>query len=493
MLSKAKSWIVVFIVGICITALEIASARLISPYFGSTIYVWGGAIGSVLFALSVGYWLGGKIIDRKPEPRILSWVLIFSGATTLVIPWMYQTTTYALSHWSALKHIPVSVGVILSMVVLFFLPVVALGMISPMVLRLSMKSVQNVGSWSGLLSGLATFGSIIGTFGASYITIPMFGARWTILVSAALLFALSVAVAWPPKKVSLAILVAVLVTAGLITQTSFVPRPGLAAEKESAYQLIQVLEQNGTRFLVHDAGRGAQSIYTPTEFYTKSAYDVFGLLPYLASGQQNKRSVLLLGLGGGNMVKMYKQLLEPEFSFDITAVEIDTAVVAMAKQYFNIDSVEFTTVVDDARHYLRTSDKKYDIIIVDAYAHETQIPAMLATTEFFAQIRERLNTGGVLGINALAFEESRFLPKFLATIAAVFPDVREAPFIPNSLNHFIVAGENIDPSRVPAKMQEVIEPYRGLALIHLQRVSAGGDVYTDDRTDLDLRVRPFLE
>lgn len=493
MFSKAKSLLVVFIVGICITALEIASARLISPYFGSTIYVWGGAIGSVLFALSVGYWLGGKIIDTKPEPRVISWVLILAGTTTLLIPWMYQTTTYALSHWSALKHIPVSVGVILSMIVLFFLPVLAMGMISPMVLRLSAKSVNNVGSWSGLLSGVATFGSIVGTFGAAYGTIPVLGTRWTIMMSAVLIYILSMIVSLPPKKVSMAMVLGVLVTGGLIIQTTFIPRPGLAAEKESAYQLIQVLEQNGTRFLVHDAGRGAQSIYTPGEFYTKSAYDVFGLLPYLAGGQEKKRSVLLLGLGGGNMVKIYKQLLEPEFSFDITAVEIDAAVVATAKEYFAIDEVEFTTVVDDARHYLRSSDKKYDIIIADAYTHETQIPAMLATTEFFSQIREHLNTGGVLGINALAFQESRFLPKFLATIAAVFPDVRETPFIPGSLNHFIVAGEKIDLSRVPVKMQEVVEPYRDLALVHLQQVTAGGDVYTDDRTDLDLRVRPFLE
>lgn len=493
MLSRIKALVIVFLVGVCVTALEISSARLISPYFGSTIYVWGGSIGVVLFALAIGYWLGGFIIDKKPDSKILAWVIIIAGITTLVIPWMYHSTTYALSHWSALKHIPVSIGVLVSMLVLFLVPIVALGMVSPMVLRLSMKSVEKAGSWSGLLSGAATFGSIIGTFCSAYATIPLLGTRWTILVSAGILFIVSVIIRWPSKKISATMLAGLLVTSGIIWQTSFVPRPGLAAEKESAYQLVQVIEQQRTRFLVFDAARGAQSLYDPTSVHTKTMYDGFGLLPYLQSGQTKQRSVLLLGLAGGNIVKAYKQLLEPEFQFSITAVEIDPAVVQIAKKYFATEAIDFVTVVDDARHFLRNTDERYDIIIIDAYTHETQIPPMLATVEFFQAVRDHLNPKGIVGINAMAFPESRYLSKFLSTIATVFPDVWEAPFVPGALNHLIVASDKIDQSLVPTQMQAVVEPYRKLTLEHLQRVVPNGNVYTDDRTDLDIRARPFLE
>jgi len=484
---------IVFLVGVCVTALEVASARLISPYFGSTIYVWGGSIGVALFALSVGYWLGGMVIDRYTSHKPLALILLCAAISTMVIPWMYQSTTYSLSHWSALQNIPVSLAVMLSMLVLFFIPILALGMVSPMVLKLSMTSVERLGSWSGLLSGVATFGSIIGTFVSAYATIPLLGTRWTIYMAGALLFILSAVVAIPRKRMTAVAVVLLVSTAMQISGVPFVARAGVAAEKESAYQLVQVIKQNDTRYLVHDAGLGVQSLYTPGTSYTNSPYDVFGLLPYLTDSKEKELTVLLLGLGGGNIVRLFEEHLADKYSFDITAVEIDPAVVKMAKQYFDLDQLEVQVVIDDARHFLRTDTKQYDIIVIDAYTHETQIPVMLATQEFFQQVQTRLQPGGVLGINALAFRESRYLPKFLNTLSSVFPDVREATFTENSLNHFIVAGESINPDRVPKKLDTVLQQYRDSALVRLKKVSAGNDIYTDDRSDLDIRVKPFLQ
>lgn len=490
---KWKYLSIVFFTGICVTALEVASARLISPYFGSTIYVWGGAIGTALFALAIGYWLGGVVIDRDPKDRVVAIVLLCAAVTTLIIPWMYQATTQSLSHWSALQHIPVSLGVILSMVILFFVPIMTLGMISPMVLRLSMSSVERLGSWSGALSGMATCGSILGTFIAAYATIPLIGTRWTIFASGTLLLFLSGYVALPSKRVRGVTVLLLLLTAVNISYQPFVARAGVVAEQESAYQLVQVIKQENTRFLVHDAALGVQSLYTPGTAYTNSPYDVFGLLPYLVTGQEQRRSVLLLGLGGGNIVRLFEEHLGSQFSFDITAVEIDPVVVDMARKYFDLDQLDVRVVIDDARHFLPNDTHQYDIIVIDAYTHETQIPVMLATQEFFQQTRQHLAPGGVMGINALAFQESRFLPKFLTTIRSVFPDVREATFTPGSLNHFIVAGESIDSDHVPKKLDSILQPYRDSALIRLTKVTPTPDIYTDDRSDLDLRVKPFLQ
>lgn len=491
--NKIKYLLIVFFTGICVTALEIASARLISPFFGSTVYVWGGAIGTVLFALAVGYWLGGLVIDRHPHIRVLAMVLFIAAVATLAIPWMYLGTTSWLSDWSASQHIPVAVGVMVSMIILFFIPILALGMVSPMALKLSAPTSDQIGSWSGALSGMATFGSILGTFVAAYATIPLLGTRWTIYAAGVVLLLMSTIVSMLGRRLRvLGVFMAVL-TAINIAWLPFIPREGVAAEKESAYQLVQVIQHENTRLLVHDAGLGIQSLYTPGQEYTNSSYDVFGLLPYLPQVDGNKRSVLLLGLGGGNIVRLYEKHLGSQFDFDITAVEIDPTVVQMAKQYFDLVQLETRVIIDDARHFLRHDSKTYDIIIIDAYTHETQIPVMLATREFFQQVRGRMNPGGVLGINALAFRESRFLPKFLTTLASVFPDVREAPFTTGALNHFIVAGESLAPERVPKQLDVVLQSFRDSALVRLTRIAAGSDIYTDDRTDLDLRVKPFLQ
>jgi predicted membrane-bound spermidine synthase len=221
----------------------------------------------------------------------------------------------------------------------------------------------------------------------------------TIVVAGALLLVLSMI--WHRQPISrTSVMFGVLVlTSALVTQTPFLPRRGLAAERQSAYQLVQVVEQRGTRYLLHDTGRGTQSVYTPGSSITNGPYDIFGYVPFMVQSEQRTRNVLLIGLGGANMPRLYEQLLGDTFQFSITAVEIDPVVVSMAKKYFALDELDVNVVVDDARHFLRTTDKKYDIIIVDAYTHETQIPPMLATQEFFQQTKERLTPGVVVDID----------------------------------------------------------------------------------------------
>lgn len=490
---KWKSLFLVFGVGLCITALEVASARLIAPFYGSTIYVWGGAIGTVLFALAIGYWLGGKVIDQRPRPEVVSWTLVVAGVTTVLIPWMYSFIISAVQRIETVVSVPIALSVTVTMGVLFVVPIVALGMISPMMLRLTTTSIKDVGSWSGLLSGSATTGSIVGTFLSAYWTIPFFGTRMTIVVAGALLLVLSMI--WHRQPISrTSVMFGVLVlTSALVTQTPFLPRRGLAAERQSAYQLVQVVEQRGTRYLLHDTGRGTQSVYTPGSSITNGPYDIFGYVPFMVQSEQRTRNVLLIGLGGANMPRLYEQLLGDTFQFSITAVEIDPVVVSMAKKYFALDELEVNVVVDDARHFLRTTTETYDIIIVDAYTHETQIPPMLATQEFFQQTEQHIQKGGVLAINALAFSESRYLTKFLSTIGSVYANVQEAPFSTGAANHFIVASQTPLAYSLPAALPAGLERYRETVTTAMHPVADSGDIYTDDRTDLDIRVQPFSD
>lgn len=491
-MNKRISFVIVFVSGIAVTALEIASARLAAPYFGSTIYVWGGAIGTVLAALALGYWLGGKVIDRIYAPKVVTWVLLVAATTIELIPLFSTQVNTNLLHAANAWHSPIGFIIVVSMLSLFFIPLVCLGMMSPMILRLSLTTVEEAGGWSGALSGGATFGSIVGTFLAAYWTIPFFGTRATIVMAGAVLFLLAFMTSKIQKRVSVLVGALVLLSAVQASVTQLTPRAHVVWAKESPYQYVQTVEVDGVRYLVHDAAMATQSSYAPAAPNGPGPYDIFAVLPFLTGQTNQHRSVLLLGLGGGNMVRTFQRELGTQFTFDITAVEIDPVVIQAAQQYFGLQKHEANLVVDDARHYLRTTDKQYDIIIVDAYTHEMQIPPMLATREFFQEIHDHLNPNGLLGMNAFVTPGSRYIEKLRSTITSVFQDVRDVPFARNSPNHLIVAGQSINVDRLPRQLAPTMTVDVPSAIERMTVVSPGGPIYTDDRTDLELRVRPFV-
>jgi spermidine synthase len=146
-------------------------------------------------------------------------------------------------------------------------------------------------------------------------------------------------------------------------------------------------------------------------------------------------------------------------------------------------------VADDARRYVRQTDRRFDIIIVDAYIHELQIPPLLATREFFVELRDHLAPGGIIGMNVVVLPDSQFYPKFLQTVADVFPDVREAPFVPGAENRLVLAAEQIVLNRLPASIAPEVNRYLTETVPRLRSVERTDEfVYTDDRTDIELRL-----
>ncbi len=486
------SFAIVFISGIAVTALEISSARIAAPFFGSTIYVWGGAIGTVLAALAIGYWLGGKIIDRLHTQKTIFWTLIVAGLTIELIPLIYVPINSYISSLATNQYISLGVLVVFSMLGLFLIPLVCLGMISPMVLRLSLNKVEEVGRLSGILSGGATFGSILGTFLSAYWSIPYFGTRATIITSGILLLLLALFVNTFSKKLAAVSLLILTLTIVQSSITQYSPRPHVIWSKESPYQFVQVIENHGLRYLVHDSAIAAQSYFATDHSFSNGPYDVFAILPFMKSSTSVNRSVLLIGLGGGNMVHLYQRALANQFTFDITAVEIDPDVVLAAREKFDLQQAEATVVVDDARHYLRNTKKQYDIIIVDAYTHEAQIPPMLATREFFQEVQHRLTPGGVLSLNAYVLPGSRYFNKLATTVSQVFPDVRFVPFTEKSSNNLLLAGERLFLDKVPEQLAANITVDVHSLIQRMKRVPSTGESYTDDKTDLEIRVRPFI-
>ncbi len=179
--------IVVFCVGMASLGAEIAAARLLAPWFGASTIVWANTIATVLVALSIGYALGGRLADRNPTLRGLSWCVVWAAAMLALVPFV----SGPFLHLSVTAFDELSgglfIGSLLGVGVLIAVPVLLLGMVSPYAVRLKVDQVEDAGRVAGRLYAIGTIGSLTGTFLAALLLIPVVGTHRTFLLFALVL------------------------------------------------------------------------------------------------------------------------------------------------------------------------------------------------------------------------------------------------------------------------------------------------------------------
>ena len=185
--SRRRLGVVVFTAGAGTLATEIAASRLLAPYFGSSTVVWANIIGLILVYLSVGYWIGGKVADRRPEPRLLGWIVLVAALVIAVLPFVARPVLDLTVQGLDTISVGAVVGSFFAALLLFAVPVTLLGAVSPFAVRLALDDVSQAGAVAGRLYALSTLGSIVGTFVSALVTIPLIGTQRTMLGAAALL------------------------------------------------------------------------------------------------------------------------------------------------------------------------------------------------------------------------------------------------------------------------------------------------------------------
>ena len=410
----------VFGAGIGALATEIAASRLLAPYFGSSTIVWANLIGIVLAALALGYWLGGRIADRRPEPALLGFIVLVAAVFVALIPFAAKPfldfTVEGLDTASA----GAVIGSFLAVLLLCAPPVVLLGMVSPFAIRLAVATIETAGAVAGRLYALSTAGSLLGTFLPALILIPAIGTQRTFLVVAAILAGSSCFLLGPRYLVVSAALVAlVAVPPGAVKGEA-----GLLHEETSYHQYIRVVEEpDGRRLLSLNEGVAVHSVWRDDEVLTGGVWDAFLAVPPLL-GRPLER-VAILGNAAGTTARALG-VYYPDAEID--GVELDPAVSSVGRRYFEMDDNPRLAVHDvDARPFLRSSDEHYDLVIVDAY-RQPYVPFYLATREFFALVREHLTAGGIVALNVAAVPDDKRLVRFVGgTLAAEVPRVLEWP------------------------------------------------------------------
>jgi spermidine synthase len=413
-IGRTRLAVVVFMGGAGTLATEIAASRLLAPYFGSSTIVWANIIGLILVYLSVGYWLGGKLADRRPEPRLLGVIVLLAALAIVATPFVARPILDLAVEGLDAAAVGAVVGSFFAAVALFAVPVTLLGTVSPFAIRLAIDDVGEAGTVAGRLYALSTVGSILGTFLSAIVTIPLVGTQRTMLGSAALLVfaaALLLGSRWQVATVAVAALLAI--PAGTVKAT-----PGLLFEAESAYQYVQVVERpDGSRTLKLNEGVAVHSLWEPDSVLTGGEWDMFLLVPPLLNRPVHDMAVI--GNAGGTIARAFGTFY-PDVRID--GVEIDPAVTEAGRRYLGLDdNPNLHVVTQDGRPFLQQTDRRYDVIVVDAY-RQPYIPFYLATEEFFQLARERLEPGGVLALNVARVPGDDRLSRAIgSTLRAVFP------------------------------------------------------------------------
>ncbi|MGE5848934.1 MAG: spermidine synthase [Candidatus Methylomirabilota bacterium] len=425
--TRAHPWLlhsVVFVCGAVLMGLEIVGSRILAPYFGNSIFVWGSLISVVLAALSLGYWLGGIVADRWPRLSVLGVLIAVPGIMIALLPFAYPSWNRAM----AASDLGTRISPLLSCVVLFLLPSVFLGTISPFAVRLQAQAVASVGTTAGGLYAVSTAGSIAGTLLTAFYLITILGVGnivhglgLTLLLTAAGVFLGDRRVGRAAVTILAMGLLVFAVAWGERTRTA---EAGLVLEMDSFYNHIRVAEDSGTRYMDFDNLRQSAMLLTdPWELRLR--YTRF--LSLALAFQPDPKRALILGLGGGSFPKrLYRDF--PQVVVD--AVDIDPEVLAIAKRYFQVpEDSRLRLHARDGRQFVQQTDTRYDLVFLDAYNSDT-IPFHLTTREFYREVEARLTPGAVVVSNIIGHlrgPESGFFRAMYRTLAETFPVIHVIP------------------------------------------------------------------
>ena len=439
---KRYLFLTVFISGMTTLAAELAAGRLIGNVFGTSNIVWASIIGLILIYLTLGYFLGGKWADANPTPAAMYRVLAWGAFTLGLVPYIASPVLRA----AATAFDSLQVGILgasfVAVLILFIIPITLLGTISPYAIRLTVDDTSRAGQTSGQIYAISTLGSFIGTFLPTLVTIPAIGTKNTFLLFSMILLLVALVglarFASQREMIKHVWMPFVLVGLALLTANqSLKTNAAQVYETESAYNYIEVLNQNGFTILRLNEGQGVHSIYHPDTLQYNGPWDQFLVSPYFNANAKpaDVQRVAIVGLAAGTTAR---QMTAVYGGIPIDGYELDPKIVEVGQKYFGMTMPNLNIIIGDGRLNLERSEQKYDIIAVDAY-RPPYIPPHMTTREFFEICASHLTEDGVLTINSASVPgDRRLINGLAATMATIFPSIYTVD-IPGSLNTMIFA------------------------------------------------------
>ena len=484
-IAKYKLEITVFICGAITMILELTGSRVVAPYFGNSLYVWTGLIGVILGCMSLGYYFGGNIADKK-EASIhnLSFIVLLSGLLIAFSAFIKDPLLNSISNfWNDTETAS------LFSVFLLFGPVsFLLATVTPYAAKIKIKNIEITGETIGKISSLSTLGSIVGTFSAGFFLIPLFGNRNLMYLMSLLLMVLAI---FLNKKQRLLQYFFILILGLLFYASSNcgVNKVPAVADLDTQYNRVIVnrINQEGGHDLI---SMKTDNSGIQTAVYADGRDDLIAeYLKYINNAMMINPELNRVMMIGGAGFSYPRSFLNQKKNAQIDVVEIDPEMTEIASKYFffNKEKSGLNIINKDARVYAREfakndSMKKYDVVLLDAFNSVTP-PYYLTTREFFGELKNTLNENGFVMVNMISSfegENSVFLKSEYATLKTVFPKVEVYPI--SERNSFSV--QNI--SLIAYKNSSNDLPLKTYQIKTDQAV-----IMTDDNAPVEQQTRNF--
>jgi spermidine synthase len=503
-----EAYIITFTASFCSLVIEMVAGRILAPFVGVSIYTWTSIIGVILAGISIGAYIGGRLVDRFPTRKTLGWLLLLSGISALTI---IPLTTLVAAYRFPLS---LMMRIFLVTSIIFFIPGCILGTISPVVVRLTLKNLDNAGNTIGKIYAFSTLGAIIGTFATGFLLISWMGTRSIILTMGIVLILASVFSGALFKTKKAAIIFLIVASPCIWGIHNFLYKNQLSNTtylyKESDYYTIKLTKTTG-----HDNKTPLEAMILDHLIHSYVAlnnplhieYEYERIYRDVLKWKLNKNDrfkSLTIG-GGGYTFPRYMEVFYPNAHIDV--VEIDPEVTKIVYNNLGLPkNTKIRTYNEDGRWYVMNCKEKYDIVFTDAY-NDISIPYHLTTKEFMEQIKGVMNPGGILMSNIIDnFQKGAFLPSYMKTLREVFGQknvylISVSPDFKNTkISTFIVVAGNGDinikdfsdhiKNRIEGKVTSAIIPEDLMEEFLNNRYSI---IIKDDYAPIDNLIAPVFE
>lgn len=386
-----------FTEGAAVMIAELVGAKMLAPLYGSSLYVWGAVIGITLISLTSGYYLGGLLSYRRRRREIVYWFMLTAGLLIVLMPILAH---HLMSTLGDMDTVP---AILLLTSIYLLPPLLLLGATPPLIISILAGEVDEAGNTAGTVYAVSTVGGILATFGAGFWLIPDFGLTRTAIAGGIGLSILPLILLlgrrhWPALAYPALLIFALLPrgpagehagvdilyqSEGLLGQLKVIDISFVSPDRSlRRTDRVLFVNRTGQTWINRDSGE-------PMWDYVKYLQSAASLLP---TGSR----ALLLGLGGGIVAKKMQEL-----GYTVDSVELDERIAKIARDYFGLQ-LNGELVVDDGRHFLRRTDRRYDLIVFDVFQAEVP-PAHMLTLETFKDLQRLLNPGGFILLNYSGF------------------------------------------------------------------------------------------
>ncbi len=437
----------VTLTGMAVLIIEIAATRILAPFFGNSIFTVSSVISIVLAALSLGYYSGGRLADRRPSAVLFFSLIVIAGFAVLLLQLLNATLLPGMAYKLSMVDGPLIVSLML-----FFLPALFLGMLSPFAIKLlhAGNAEKGVGNAAGLVFFWSTFGSIAGSLSAGFLLFPHWGVGNIIIgVGVGLVWLGGIGILvlrGRSRTIPVSLILLSMLSGYVLTHWVMTDAKGVVFVADGLYEKIVIrdipYQGRHARILLQDRNVNG-GMYVDDG---RMAFDYTKYFELYRLFTSDLESALVIG---GGAYSVPKAILYGSAETIVDVAEIDPSLHGLARKFFGLpDDPRLRNHVIDGRRFLHDTSERYDLVFADAYRSFASVPLQFATREFFSLAKSKLKNDGVLIANyygSLRTDTRSMIYSAWKTLRSVFPQVYVIATVdPRSeaLQNFIFIGHN---------------------------------------------------